>query len=241
MQLIADRWLYVHLPKTAGTWATQTLLDTGLARTTPDVMPGHCGVRHLDQYTQRGALPVVGGMRDPWSWYVAMSYTMRATDVHWDERTAAWAQSKVSEALIDAIIDPATANRPDDVRLPVHDGDSVMRDCRANGYGLWSWMFYHAYWYRNAENTAFSHQYPNLHLYSQPDVRAQLPQILQSIGVEITSEQRQHIATAERRNVGATKTALQQRRTRDIASHYTPERWGRVREMDGELMDRLGY
>lgn len=66
---VAPGLLYLHLPRTAGTFVTNVLERTGSgSRNVPGLMP-HDGVRKVGELASDRL--VFGSIRDPWSWYVS--------------------------------------------------------------------------------------------------------------------------------------------------------------------------
>lgn len=67
---LAPNLLYLHLPRTAGTFVTNLLEKTGVGSRTVGTLGVHDGVRKISPIQKEDRL-IFGSIRDPWSWYVS--------------------------------------------------------------------------------------------------------------------------------------------------------------------------
>jgi hypothetical protein len=67
MPILAQKKIYIHMPKTGGSWVTQ-LLKTELGGTQVGVHHGHASFDQLKPHEGRDK-SFWGTIRDPWSWY----------------------------------------------------------------------------------------------------------------------------------------------------------------------------
>lgn len=78
--LVAPGLLYLHLPRTGGTFVTNLLEREGVGtRTLTPEVGGHDGIRRIPERVADSSF-VFGTVRDPWSWYASI-------DTHYRHRS----------------------------------------------------------------------------------------------------------------------------------------------------------
>lgn len=88
--ICCSRFVWVHLPKTGGTWVRETISKHAAPAWNIQVLyPGHHSIRSVeDQYRD---VPAFGFIRNPWEWYVSW-HAFWGT--HFRYGTGAFAQRK---------------------------------------------------------------------------------------------------------------------------------------------------
>jgi len=85
--IISPHFIWVHVPKTGGTWL-RGVLERGLNRYALGkvIYPGHHRLRDVPQEERIGR-PVLWVVRNPWDWHVSYYHFWRT---HWEHRTGSY-------------------------------------------------------------------------------------------------------------------------------------------------------
>jgi|GEM_PF-4162649 len=140
---IAPGLLYLHVPRTAGTFVTNVLERTGIGTRNVEGLSVHDGVRRVPARLRENRI-VVGTVRDPWSWYVSLyaSYRNHKTG----NLTGPLAELVGNQANFQKALDMMTRPKGQaTIVAPKLSGAANAVDPRIGrtidraGIGLWSW------------------------------------------------------------------------------------------------------
>lgn len=138
MPLVTQDLVYIHMPKTGGTWVANVLLKLLQAKQVGDghgpSMPGEGRV-------------VFGTVRDPWTWYVSWwLHALRAnpdTACQWGNGSPAFSH------VLQGVLYPHTVDKlPQEfgVCFPISPrGIDQRLSLLQSGQSLYSWLFHHLY------------------------------------------------------------------------------------------------
>jgi hypothetical protein len=226
--IATPRFVFLHLHKSGGTFANDCLL-----RFVP-------GARRLGYHLPRSAipaelaaLPVLGLVRNPWSYYVSwysfqaalpqQNALFRTLSEHgrldFKGTISRMVQLAVSPQMLESVVQS----------LPAHDTNRGLNLPgfvlnRIAGTGMGFYAFLHAYMF-GAPDAA-------LHVGRMETLRTELPRLLRAVGEHVGPEMLAHIASAAPSNTS----------THDnYASYYDDELHGLVAQRDREVIERYGY
>lgn len=83
MPIFTESLIFIHMPKSAGTWVTETMMTYGAKR----VRGGHDTAQTITAEEREGRT-VFGTLRDPWGWYASW-YAYSLKQGH-EDRIAVW-------------------------------------------------------------------------------------------------------------------------------------------------------
>jgi len=225
--IVTEHFAYLHLHKSAGSFVNEALL-----RFIP-------GARQIGYHLPRSALPpdcahlpVIGFVRNPWSYYVSWYnfqrrlpqqnalYRLLSDEGRLDfVATLANMQSLGSGgALLQPLLDALPAqysNRG----LNVPSG--AMSRIAHSGRGFYSFLYHHIY---DGASTRYISRMEQL--------RTELPRMLVAVGQPVGTALRSYIEDAPARNAAAHAS---------YAEWYTPETRALVAERDAEVINEFGY
>jgi hypothetical protein len=227
--IVTDKFVFVHLPRTGGTFATDMIM-----RFFPSAREiGYHLPRSLlpEEYSH---LPVLGTVRNPWDFYVSWYYHIWPRDI--GKPLFSWLTDNCKEQFEGAIrnalnlgvdnyrLDALIENLPDTVdystrNIPNITKDS-MRNVRGTGVGYYTFRFYQLF--GNADEVFFCRQ---------ERLRTDLIHFLEHVGAA-NDEIRTHILESEKKNTAEHK---------HYSSYYTPELAELVAIRDRSVIDRFGY
>ena len=69
MLLVNDKYIYIHFPKTGGSFVKKCLRELGCAKS---VLTKHSCPIELEIISKYNSLPKVTSIRNPWDWYVSL-------------------------------------------------------------------------------------------------------------------------------------------------------------------------
>lgn len=90
--LISTKFIFVHIPRTGGTWTRETLKHSLAPELIREVRyPGHHSIRDVDEALRR--VPSFWFVRNPWDWHVSRYHFWR---MHWEQRTGGYSQPRAA-------------------------------------------------------------------------------------------------------------------------------------------------
>ena len=225
--IVADRFVFLHLHKSGGSFVNEFLLS---------VVPGAVRVGyHLPWHmapATHAAVPALGLVRNPWSyyvsWYAFQSQLPRpnalfgvlsrggALDFAATLRNML-ALGSESDLLDDVVAALPAAYTHQGLNLP----GPVLAAIRDSGLGFYSFLYRYLY----AGDGI-------LHVGRMEHVRVELPRMLAAVGQPLVDGVRQQLLSRERLNVSrhAGYTQYYDATSRDLVARH-----------DGELIERHGY
>lgn len=87
MTIQADKFVFVHIPKTGGTWVRETLKRHGPKEWNMRITAAHCAIETLDP----GDRTVFAVVRNPWDWYVSRYFFW---GTHWLDKTGGYSRPR---------------------------------------------------------------------------------------------------------------------------------------------------
>ncbi len=225
--IATDRFVYVHLHKSGGSFVNECLL-----RFFPDARrPGYHLPLSLLPAPLRG-LPVLGFVRSPWSYYVSgyafqsqrpRPNAFRRHDGALDFRASV--RNLVGLGDDEARLDRLLGLLPDrygDAGFGLNLPDFALAPIRASGLSFYSFLF--RYMYSSAGIEPVIGRCENL--------RAELLAFFASVGAPVSDELREFIETAAPRNTSVHG---------DWREYYDRELADLVGERDASVIERFGY
>lgn len=210
--IVTDSFVYLHMPKTAGTW-----VQTHLGKVLPAHYPSsesHVWLRDHQEHLE--GRTVFASMRNPWDWYISWYQFVRASKRWRNQFLSTFGDPDDLDAALYGMTHPKAGIDP-----KVHAVPFDMAEWLQSGAGLYS----HFFWAILAVDGKL-----------QADILIDIGHVRQGVfevtGVDLRDETRFPMVNTKE---GRPHTIL------DPAQVWTPERIQWVREADGALADRLGY
>jgi hypothetical protein len=225
--IATPRFVFLHLHKSGGTFVNECLLRfIPGARQLGYHLPWSAVPREL------ASLPVLGFVRNPWSYYVSWYSFQAARPTPNALYRVLSAEGRLGfkgtiqnmlrlecdgELLqrVAAALPPAYTNQG--LNLP---GFALAR-MAASGLGFYSFLFKHLFGGA-----------PQLHIGRMENLRTDLVELLQAVGQAMSADMRQHVGAAAASNVSHHAS---------YGCYYDDELRDLVAERDGALIRRFGY
>ena len=226
--IITDRFVFLHLHKSGGTFVNE-----GLMRHLPDA-------RHVGYHLPRTMippeaqhLPVVGTVRNPWSYYVSWySFQREHIKPNYLFRILSDGGRLDFDATLRNMLDLGSGSIRLDLlarALPARYGNQglnlpgfALLPIRNTGLGFYTFLY--RYMYGGAGQP--------IHLISMEDLRAELVPLLERLGHPLTDGFREFVAHEAPRNVSSHLS---------FAHYYSDSLRQLVRERDAEVIERHQY
>ena len=206
---------FYRWPKCATTFTSSILAPHALVEV---VQPAHVGASMVPP-----SGPLLGLLRDPWSWYVSFLQNMEDAPLEplYLRRLALGAQVDKAAALF---------------KVPAAQ---IYYECVGLGCGLWSWVYLYMYFPEEVRRLTLTEilerhdelAYPGVLVYS-PQVRQGLGPALRSLKVPLPRAKENGLSAAPRRNASAQREALE--------SYYSQALLDLIDERDGPLVRHYG-
>ena len=227
--IVTDKFVFVHLPRTGGTFVTDMIMKFfPSAREIGYHLPTSLLPREYSH------LPVLGAVRNPWEFYVSWYYHIWPRDI--GKPLFSWLTDNCKEQFEGAIrnalnlgvdnnrLDALIEKLPDAVdyrtrNIPNITKDSI-RKVRGTGVGYYTFRFNQLF--GNAEEVFFCRQ---------ERLRTDLIHFLEQV-CAANDEIRTHILESEKKNTAE---------HRHYSSYYTPELAELVSIRDRSVIERFGY
>jgi hypothetical protein len=225
--IASPRFVFLHLHKSGGTYVNECLL-----RFVPQARQVGYHLPRSAIPPEFAALPVLGVVRNPWSYYVSW-YAFQAARpqpnalfrVLSDDGRAGFAGtiSNAVELTSDAgLLARVVAALPTNytgrgLNLPGPELALI----RGSGLGLYAYLYRHLF---GADGPT--------HAARMERLREELPKMLEAVGEPVTDGLRQHLATAAPSNVSSHGP---------YAGYYQAELRERIAERDALVIQRYGY
>lgn len=227
--IVTDKFVFVHLPRTGGTFATDTIMKFFPSARE---IGYHLPISLLPK--EYSHLPVLGAVRNPWEFYVSWYYHIWPRDI--GKPLFSWLTDNCKEQFEGAIrnalnlgvdnnrLDALIEKLPDAVdyrsrNIPNITKDSI-RKVRGTGVGYYTFRFNQLF--GNADNIFFCRQ---------ERLRTDLIHFLEQVCAS-NDEIRTYILESEKKNTAE---------HRHYSSYYTPELTELVSIRDRSVIERFGY
>lgn len=232
--LVGRGFVFIHMEKTGGGTMSRALINYGFADNhgPSAAADPHGRACYMDTTNK----VVIGGIRNPWSWYLSFVTYMLGSD----SRRAFLAPiidevGDTPRALIQALADPASITNPDfscaafNASMMCPGGIGFVSAVYARSYMVeWAESFTGAEFGRRHDNTVL------LDYAIDSDRPAEgLPAVLAEVGCDVPPEMMGELAAAERIHDTGSRGAL-----REVYDEALVEV---VRRRDGWLAERYGY
>jgi hypothetical protein len=250
--LVAPGMVYLHLPRTGGTFVSTVLETNGIGmRPVMEGWTGHEGVRELPRTTTDRNF-VFASIRDPWSWYCSVDAHFRS-DRHFQGFLHGYFGKVVGfPEVLHGLTRPAAYGKVDLDRTVSHPGGKPIprfaRELSTANIGLYTWMILHMFCREPLERVPDVQQY-----LSQGDalwdidavidiahLREGLSLILQSLNLDVSGKAAHDINSRAVANKSAGHRGVLANGRPDPA-HYSREAQQWVEESDGWALRRFGF
>jgi len=211
--LVTDQFVYLHMPKTAGTWVQHYLFDA-FGGTFPSPLT-HVRIANFED--RLGHKLVIGSTRDPWSWYLSMYQFLRATKWWRDSFLSAFGDPDDHHAALYGMTHPNPKVSPRTRKIPFN-----LPTFQAGSVGLYSHLFRASFCDRQGRLLTDV-------LIDTAHIRRGLREV---VGIDLSDEKRYPPQQVKEDHP---HTIL------DPTQVWTPEHVQWVREADREAIDLLGY
>lgn len=226
--IVTDKFVFVHLPRTGGTFASEVIRKFFPAREIGYHLPLTLLPREYSH------LPVLGGVRNPWDFYVSWYYHVWPRDagtplISWvSENGKVGFEGATRNALnlgvdnnrLDALIEMLPKQVDYRKKNIPNITQEAMRRVRGTRVGYYTFRFNHLF--GNADDVFF---------YRLETLRQDLLVFFEGIGVA-NNELRDYVLRSDKKN---TAEHLH------YSTYYTPELAELVSLRDCELIERFGY
>lgn len=228
--IVTPRFVFLHLHKSGGSFVNEMLMTCVPGAT----QVGYHLPRTLVPASHRH-LPVLGLVRNPWSYYVSWyafqsarpqpNALYRICSDHGRLDFASTIRRLLSLGADDALLDELLAALPDryvnhGLNLPAF----ALAPIRGTGLGFYSYLYGYLY--------GAAHEAEGPRVGRMEALREELPRLLDAVGQPIDERMRQFIENAPRRN---------ESRHADAVQVYDPSLRDLVSERDSALIGRYGY
>lgn len=233
MPTLTTPWFhYVHMPKCSGSYLAEVLRAMGVVEHTA----GDDGaLAHLPAYRLPRDRPIIGSIRDPWSWYASI--------------TSYWGQSPVGRAWLRPYREAAAREGTSIIEamaFPIANGVRAVgsrpppeETIAGAGWSLYSWNVVHSYFAEDALYVAPSHldaRWEDFYLldYMLDGSRPleALKAVFRALDVTLAPSAWRGAATVERRNAS--------RWGHDPRAAYAPDLATRIGREDAWIARRFG-
>lgn len=233
MPTLTTPWFhYVHMPKCSGGYIAEVLRAMGVVE---HVAGDDGALAHLPAYRLPADRPIVGSIRDPWSWYASLAS-------YWGQSAVgrAWlrpyreAAAREGASIIEAMAFPvANGVRAVGIRPPPEE------TLAGSGWSLYSWNVVHSYFAEDALYVAPSRLDARWDDYYLPDFMLDgsrpleaLRAVFRAMDVRLAPSAWRGAATVERRNAS--------RWAHDARETYDPKLAARIGREDAWIARRFG-